>query len=207
MPLLARWPPPSSPVCDQPSVEVGADNLGVPRFGALLSNDHLGGLIRFDHVSQQTCLDEEALRELCDAARAALVDGYLPDVLAKRLTDFLAAVVTDETYGIATIDFPVLMHTRLDKLVAEMSTLPPDALDPSRAAKPRRHDSTGRRLQRFWRARFRRDYFDIDQMRYADLSRDGRLRHVVFDHDQLWRAIACQALSNGPVNLQFEAGD
>ncbi|KAF4585662.1 hypothetical protein GQ602_004967 [Ophiocordyceps camponoti-floridani] len=168
----------------------------------LLSNDHLGNLIRFDDGSRQSYLDEGALLELCDAARAGLVNGgALAEPLSKRLTDFLAAAVVDEAYGIATIGFPVLMQSRLDKLVADVSM--PDALD---AAQPRRDGSTGRRLQRFWRARFRRDYFDIDQMRYADLSRAGRLRHVVFDEHQLWRPIACQALVGDPGSLQFEAG-
>ncbi|PHH79116.1 hypothetical protein CDD80_5582 [Ophiocordyceps camponoti-rufipedis] len=195
-PSAKRPPNPS----DQQQPDNGA------RFGGespLLSNDDLGNLIRFDDESRQSYLDEEALLELCDAARAGLVDGgALAEPLAKRLTDFLAAVVADEAYGIATVAFPVLMHARLDKLVADVST--PDMLD---AAQPRRDGSTGRRLQRFWRARFRREYFDIDQMRYADLSRAGRLRHVVFDEHQLWRAIACPVLAGGPDSLQFEAGE
>ncbi|RCI11093.1 hypothetical protein L249_7184 [Ophiocordyceps polyrhachis-furcata BCC 54312] len=183
-----------------------ADKTGL----ALLSNDDLGSLIRFDDESQQSFLDEEALLDLCDASRAALVNnGCLPEPLSTQLADFLAAVVRDEAYGIATVGFPVLMHARLDKLVADISAPCSSALDPT-APQPRRDWSAGRRLQRLWRARFRSDYFDIDQMRYAHLSRFGRLRHVVLDDDdQLgWRAVASQILSGGPAGkLQFEAGD
>ncbi|RDA83538.1 hypothetical protein CP532_4480 [Ophiocordyceps camponoti-leonardi (nom. inval.)] len=216
MSLPTKRPPTASSPSGRgkgPAVE----KTGVSRFGgespslALLSNDDLGNLIRFDDESQQPYLDEEALLELCDAARAGLINnGYLPEPLSTQLADFLAAVVMDEAYGIATVGLPVLMHARLDKLVAEISApcSSSAALDPT-APQPRRDWSTGRRLQRLWRARFRSDYFDIDQMRYANLSRFGRLRHVVLDDDELgWSAIASQILSGGPAGkLQFEAGD
>ncbi|KAM4054604.1 PPIC-type PPIASE domain-containing protein [Hirsutella rhossiliensis] len=163
----------------------------------------------FDDVSRKACLNEEALLELCDAARAGLVEGSTTEAVAEKVTRFLRAAVKDENHGMATIELSTITNTRLDKLVADLQS--PENLVGTTLPHLWRDCAASERLQRQWRARFREKYFDIDQTRYSNLSKQGLLRRVTFDdregrNSELWRAIACEVLSGGQGNMQFEAG-
>ncbi|PHH91083.1 hypothetical protein CDD83_1711 [Cordyceps sp. RAO-2017] len=177
---------------------------------ALLWNLHANELIKFDDFLGKPCLNERALLELCDAARAGLADSSVAEpAVADKVAEFLRAAVRDEAYGIATVAFSTILHARLDKLVADV--LSPEGRAGTGQPHPWLDYSMAERLQRHWRARFRERYFDIDQMRYSSLSKAGRLSHVAFvdkDKDglQLWRATACELLAGGEDDLQFEAG-
>lgn len=123
--------------------------------------------------------------------------GYLEDVLL------------DEFDGRSTVDFAVIRNSRLDKLLADM-------LSRENRATPtpiqfRADMATAASLQRLWRARFRAQYFEVDQARYLDLTSTGRLKDVVYsgadEGRQIWSTRVCQELSELESNLQFEAGE
>lgn len=176
---------------------------------ALLSKLHSTGLVKVDDVSRKACLNEEALLELCDAARAGLVEGSMTEVVAEKVTRFLRAAVKDESHGSATIELSTITNTRLDKLMADLQS--PENLIGTSLPHLWRDCAASERLQRQWRARLREKYFDIDRARYSNLPKQGLLRHVTFDdrqggQGQLWRATACEALSGGHGHMQFEAG-
>lgn len=176
---------------------------------ALLSKLQSSGLVRFDDVSSKPCLDEQALLELCDAARAGLLEGSMTEAVAEKVTRFLRAAVKDESLGIATIELSTITNTRLDKLVADLQS--PENFIGTNLPHFWRDYAAAERLQRLWRARFRERYFDVDQTRYSNLPEQGLLRYVDFDdtkrgHGHLWQAVACELLSGGQGNMQFEAG-
>ncbi|POR34072.1 Uncharacterized protein TPAR_05767 [Tolypocladium paradoxum] len=181
----------------------------LPLCDTLLSNISSREFVAFDDAHGYSSLNEAALLELCDAARAGLAKGNTPEDTAEKAMNFLKAAAKDETYGISTIEIATVRNARMDKLLA-------DLLSPERhvAASPThmwKDLATAERLQRQWRARFREKYFDLDQTRYLGLTKTGHLRDVVFDDRtnddrHLWRARHCEALSEGEGNLQYEAG-
>ncbi|KAF4506863.1 hypothetical protein G6O67_006901 [Ophiocordyceps sinensis] len=188
---------------------VRSDSLRGARSQALLSKLQSSGLVRFDDVSSKPCLDEQALLELCDAARAGLLEGSMTEAVAEKVTRFLRAAVKDESLGIATIELSTITNTRLDKLVADLQS--PENFIGTNLPHFWRDYAAAERLQRLWRARFRERYFDVDQTRYSNLPEQGLLRYVDFDdtkrgHGHLWQAVACELLSGGQGNMQFEAG-
>ncbi|PNY27898.1 Uncharacterized protein TCAP_02176 [Tolypocladium capitatum] len=165
--------------------------------------------IALDDAYGNLFLDEAALSELFDAARAGLVGGKTTNAVAERAMDFLKAAVEDETCGISTIELATVRNTRVDKLLADI--LSPDKHAAASPPHPWKDRPTAERLQRQWRVRFREKYFDLDQARYLSLTKTGHLRDVVFDDKsnddrRLWRARHCEALSEVEGNLQYEAG-
>ncbi|KND95309.1 hypothetical protein TOPH_00585, partial [Tolypocladium ophioglossoides CBS 100239] len=177
----------------------------------LLSNISSRELVAVDDAYGNFSLNEAALLELCDAARAGLAKGNTADAVAERAMDFLKAAVKDETYGISTIELATVRNTRIDKLLADILSPEKHAAASPPHPHPWKDLPTAERLQRQWRERFREKYFDLDQTRYLSLTKTGHLRDVVFDdrtndNHQLWRARHCEALSEGEGNLQYEAG-
>ncbi|KJZ72163.1 hypothetical protein HIM_08428 [Hirsutella minnesotensis 3608] len=168
----------------------------------LLSTLHSGDLITFDYANRRPRLNEEALLELCDAARTGLAEGGMAEKVAEKVTEFLNAAVKDEAWGKATLKLSTLIKTRLDKLLTDL--LRPE----NRAHVWGLSDySVAEKLQRQWRMRFREQYFDIDQIRYAHLYKKGLLHDVTFDDretdaTQVWRAEASEAPSEGQGNIE-----
>lgn len=174
-----------------------------------MSNLRSSGLLKFDDASQRPSLNEEALLELSDAARAGLTKGHTDKSVADKATQFVQAAARDEMYGIPTIEISTIANARLDKLLADV--LSPENHVEVGASHAWSDLPMAERLQRQWRARFREKYFDIDQTRYLTLSKTGLLRDVIFDDQakndhELWCAESCEVLSAGEGNLRFEAG-
>ncbi|KAF4979641.1 hypothetical protein FZEAL_4198 [Fusarium zealandicum] len=154
-------------------------------------------------------LDEDSLLEVCDTVRASLHEGRSLGPRWEEAMGFLAAILRDETDGMPVIEFAAIENARLDKLLL-------DIVDPENrpSPTPTRFDVDVRlaeRLQRRWRARFREDYFTIDQERYLSLSKTGRLKDVEFNLEsgsgqERWKAKGCETLSELEGNLEFEPG-
>ncbi|UNI14242.1 hypothetical protein JDV02_000891 [Purpureocillium takamizusanense] len=161
-------------------------------------------------VTRGLGLTEAALFELCDIVRAGLVgDNSPPETATESITTFLEAAAIDEMCSIPTIPLGTIRKTRLDKLLIDI--LSPENHIDAGPSYPWTHVETAQRLQRQWRARFRERFFDLDQSRYRALSKTGALRGVTFcnvvepDGD-LWQAAACNSLSEGEGNPQYEPG-
>lgn len=122
---------------------------------------------------------------------------------------FLEAVLKDEVDGMPMIEFATIQNAHLDKLLS-------DIVSPGNRPIPtptRFRDDVivAERLQRMWRTRFLEGYFTIDQDRYHNLPRTGRLKDVVMNNTDessqgRWRAKTREALSELEGNLKFEPG-
>ena len=91
-----------------------------------------------------------------------------------RLSFFLELAILEETEGRPTLDFETIKTARLDKLVADLTEC---GEMPFHLAPRFVHDVvTAGRLEKTWRARFRFDYFMIDEIRISHLAARWRLR-------------------------------
>ncbi|KAH7328458.1 hypothetical protein B0I35DRAFT_473163 [Stachybotrys elegans] len=132
-----------------------------------------------DDTSEGLTLTEKTLLSLSDDVRASLADTKTLGARAGEVRAFLGDMVKREYEGKPSIHFSTIKNARLDKLLS-------DILKPTNRPYPipiqfRADMSITRGLQRQWRARYREPYFDIDQTRYMNLPRFGRLKDVVFN--------------------------
>ncbi|KAM0562236.1 hypothetical protein ACHAPJ_002681 [Fusarium lateritium] len=156
----------------------------------------------------RTGFDADQLLELCDTVRTSLHEGR-PEPRWDETIGFLKAVKRDEAYGNRAIEFETIRNTHLDKLIS-------DIIDPKyrhpRVPTGFSHDvQLADQLQRLWIERFRGPYFNIEQNRYLDLSKTGRLRDVTLNidaenPDERWRAKDAEALSELEGNSEVEPG-
>lgn len=154
-------------------------------------------------------LSEPKLLELSDDTRAHLLEDASLGDSADIIKRILRELVRDESGAMPVLDFGTIQNARLDKLLSDMLTLSHQQT----SLHPRLRIDTlmAERLQRLWMARFREKYFNIDQIRYQNLSKIGRLKDVTFnnaaaDNWELWQAEDCKTLSGLESNLQFKPG-
>lgn len=170
-------------------------------FGSTVSTDD-------DDKPPGVGFDDDSLLELCDTVRTNLDEGRLGSRWEEAM-GFLAAILRDEMDGKPVIELSTVENARLDKLLADIAD---SKARPYPAPSRFRDDVTlAERLQRRWRARFRQGYFVIDQGRYLNLPKTGRLRDIAINsqaegrHD-LWKAKSCQTVSELEGNLECEPG-
>ncbi|RBR10852.1 uncharacterized protein FIESC28_09285 [Fusarium coffeatum] len=152
--------------------------------------------------------DVDWLRELCDSVRSNLYEGR-PEPRWDELMGFLKAVLGDENDGSRAIEFETIRNTHLDKLISEI--INPRYRHPRVPTRFTTDIQVAERLERKWVERFRGPYFHIEQHRYRELSRDGRLRDVTLNLDaenpeDRWQANDGETLSEMEGNLEIEPG-
>ncbi|KAI1072563.1 hypothetical protein LB507_002670 [Fusarium sp. FIESC RH6] len=152
--------------------------------------------------------DADWLRELCDSVRSNLYEGR-PEPRWDELMGFLKAVLRDENDGSRAIEFETIRNTHLDKLISEI--INPRYRHPRVPTRFTTDIQVAERLERKWVERFRGPYFHIEQHRYRELSRDGRLRDVTLNLDaenpeDRWQANDGETLSEMEGNLEIEPG-
>ncbi|KAK3380231.1 PUA-like domain-containing protein [Lasiosphaeria ovina] len=171
----------------------------------------------FSHTSgssadlQKVSFDAESLLKLSDSVRRWLSEAGHSGPDSDRLTMFLENALAEEVRGLSPIGFEAIKLARLDKMVAELvdcakrgTIVSAKCLSDSAAA-----DS----LLRAWRARFKAQYFMMDEIRTADLATTGRLEGVAFvapapGAPGAWKVTDPNPrphLGSNP-NLNFEAG-
>ncbi|KAI5465652.1 PUA-like domain-containing protein [Mariannaea sp. PMI_226] len=153
-------------------------------------------------------LDNNLLLNLSDCVRADLGDKRSLGLRWEEAMGFLSAVLKDEICGVPRIDFSTIQKARLDKLLS-------DIINPRNRPSPtptRFRDDVimVEKLQRLWRTRFREQYFTVDQERYFNLPKTGRLRNVIMssgteNNQCLWTTQLFGTLSEFEGN-QFETG-
>ncbi|KAM5375905.1 hypothetical protein ACJZ2D_005695 [Fusarium nematophilum] len=153
-------------------------------------------------------VDQDYLLELCDAVRANLDEGRLGPRWEEAM-GFLAAVLRDETEGKPVIEFETIQNSRLDILLSDI--LDPENQTSQLPARFATDIQLAERLQRRWRARFKEAYFTIDQDRYCDLPRTGRLKDVAMNlkstkPEERWRASGSETLSELEDDRKFKPG-
>jgi hypothetical protein len=159
--------------------------------------------------------DKKRLLTLSDSVRASLRHDRTLGSDAENFSSFLEAVLKDEERKQPSLDFDMIEHARLDKLVNDvlhfiegLKFLHSTANLPLRF----RVDAANcKKLRLIWRHRFREQYFMIDQLRCAALVKGGRLKDVSFNcaltYDLgKWQARDSDLVSELEGNLQFEAG-
>ncbi|KAM0462835.1 hypothetical protein ACHAPV_003660 [Trichoderma viride] len=154
-------------------------------------------------------LNEPKLLELSDDIRAHLLEGASLGDSAEIIKRTVRELVRDESGAIPVLGFATIQNARLDKLLSDMLTLGHQQA----LLSPRSRVDTlmAERLQRFWMARFREKYFNIDQIRHQNLSKTGRLKDIMFNDEatdswDLWQAEGTETLSGFESNLQFKPG-
>ncbi|KAH7188442.1 PUA-like domain-containing protein [Fusarium flagelliforme] len=152
--------------------------------------------------------DADWLREMCDSIRSNLHDGR-PEPRWEELMGFLKAVLRDENDGSRAIEFETIRNTHLDKLISEI--INPRYRHPRVPTRFTTDIQLAERLERKWIERFRGPYFHIEQHRYRELSRHGRLRDVTLNLDaenpeDRWQANDGETLSEMEGNLEIEPG-
>ncbi|KAK3942430.1 hypothetical protein QBC46DRAFT_352414 [Diplogelasinospora grovesii] len=119
------------------------------------------------------------LVELSDSIRTSLAEynDLGPD--AKKLAGFLDATLTSETTGESRrIDFQSIKVARLDKMLADIIEHGKHA--PVLLQEQLEVANKAAGLQRLWRARFKAEYFQIDDIRTIEMAQFGRLKQVSF---------------------------
>ncbi|KAF4968269.1 hypothetical protein FSARC_4360 [Fusarium sarcochroum] len=156
----------------------------------------------------RTGFDADQLLELCDTVRTSLHEGR-PEPRWDETIGFLKAVKRDEADGSRAIEFETIRNTHLDKLISDI--IDPKYRHPRVPTGFSNDIKLADQLQRLWIERFRGPYFNIEQNRYLDLSKTGRLRDVtlnidVENPDERWRAKDAEALSELEGNSEVEPG-
>ncbi|TEA22198.1 hypothetical protein C8034_v002119 [Colletotrichum sidae] len=121
---------------------------------------------------------KDELLELCDVFRTSLRKHKSLGPQADRIQSLLEKALKEELRHTPILDFETLEYARLDKLLA-------DILDPANRLEPlplrfRVDMAVAENLQKIWRARFREQYFSIDQVRRSSLSDGGEMRDISF---------------------------
>ncbi|KAF6838712.1 hypothetical protein CPLU01_02245 [Colletotrichum plurivorum] len=152
----------------------------------------------------------EELLELCDSVRASLRQDKSLGPEADRIQNLLERALKEELRHTPTLDFETLQYARLDKLLA-------DIFDPANRPTPlplrfRADMAVAESLQKMWRARFRDQYFSIDDFRQRSMSVGGEMRDITFtsagkDPLESWAVQNDRgSISELEVNQQFEPG-
>ncbi|KAF6842807.1 hypothetical protein CMUS01_02733 [Colletotrichum musicola] len=152
----------------------------------------------------------EELLELCDSVRASLRQDKTLGPEADRIQNLLERALKEELRHTPTLDFETLQYARLDKLLA-------DILDPANRPTPlplrfRADMAVAESLQKMWRARFRDQYFSIDDFRQRSMSIGGEMRDITFtsagkDPLESWAVQNDRgSISELEVNQQIEPG-
>ncbi|GJC90171.1 hypothetical protein ColLi_13009 [Colletotrichum liriopes] len=154
---------------------------------------------------------KEELLELCDSVRMSLSQEKSLGPHADRIQGLLESALREELRHAPSLDFETLEYARLDKLLA-------DILDPDHRPSPlplrfRADMAVAESLQKMWRARFREQYFALDQVRQRSLSAGGEMRDIHFtaagmDPLESWtvRNSCRDPISELEGNQQFEPG-
>ncbi|KAF5501564.1 hypothetical protein CGCS363_v006445 [Colletotrichum siamense] len=154
---------------------------------------------------------KQELLELCDTVRTSLRQNRSLGPNADRIQSLLERALKEELRHTPILDFETLQYARLDKLLA-------DIVDPANRPSPlplrfRADMAVAESLQKMWRARFRDQYFAIDQVRQRSLSVGGEMRDISFtatgkDPLESWTVqTRCRdPISELEVNQQFEPG-
>ncbi|PTB67298.1 hypothetical protein BBK36DRAFT_1167704 [Trichoderma citrinoviride] len=144
-------------------------------------------------------LNEPKLLDLSDEIRSHLLEDASLGPRAEMVKRVLRELVRDEGAAIPVVSLATIQNARLDKLLSDILTL--GHQQASASLRPRLNIAMAERLQRSWVARFREDFFNIDQTRQEDLSKSSRLKDV-----ELWKAAKCKTVSGLEWNLQFKPG-
>ncbi|KXH67619.1 hypothetical protein CSAL01_12272 [Colletotrichum salicis] len=154
---------------------------------------------------------KEQLLELCDSVRTSLRHSKSLGPHADRIQSLLERALKDELNHTQSLDFETLQYARLDKLLG-------DVLNPAHRPLPlplrfRADMALCESLQKMWRARFRDQYFSLDQVRQRSLSIGGEMRDIHFtasgmDPLESWAVSnTCRdPISELEGNQQFEPG-
>ncbi|KAG5658752.1 hypothetical protein KAF25_007305 [Fusarium avenaceum] len=156
----------------------------------------------------RTGYDADKLLDLCDTIRAGLHEGR-PEPRWEEAMGFLAAVMRDEANGSRAIEFETIRNTHLDKLISDI--MDPRFRHPRVPIRFSKDVQLAERLERKWIERFRGPYFNIEQNRYDDLPKTGRLKDVVLNLDsqnpeERWQAKDGETVSEMEGNLEIEPG-
>jgi hypothetical protein len=159
--------------------------------------------------------DNLALLNLSDSVRASLRYERGLGLDADKLSGFLEAALKDDERRHPTLDFEVIEHAHLDKMLSEVlqfaEVVEVSNLSTDLPLRFRVDVAHCKKLRSIWRHRFREQYFMIDQLRCAILVEGGRLKDVLFNASWTYDLAKWQGYETDPVselegNLQFEAG-
>ncbi|KAK5627785.1 hypothetical protein RRF57_003500 [Xylaria bambusicola] len=160
--------------------------------------------------------NQKRLLDLSDSVRADMRDGNVFGPNAEKLSSFLEVALKDEERKYPSLDFETIEYARLDKLLAELlqfaENMKTSDLTPEVLLRFRVDVSEAKTLSRFWRRRFREQFFMINQHRCAILVEGGRLKDLAFnsslDYDLgKWQTMKVTGpVSESEANLQFEPG-
>lgn len=145
---------------------------------------------------------------MVDSVRANLHEGR-PEPRWEEVMGFLKAVLRDENDGSRAIEFETIRNTHLDKLISDIMN--PRYRHPRVPTRFAADLQVVERLERKWIERFRGPYFHIEQHRYRELARHGRLRDVTLNIDaekseDRWQVNNGETLSEMEGNLEIEPG-
>ncbi|KAH0494097.1 hypothetical protein TgHK011_000731 [Trichoderma gracile] len=154
-------------------------------------------------------LNEPKLLDFSDEIRSHLLEDASLGPKAEMVKRILRELVRDEGAAMPAVSFATIQNARLDKLLSDILTL--GHQQASARLRPRLDVAMAERLQRSWMARFREEFFNIDQTRQEELSKSSRLKDVVFNKKaangwELWKAAKCKTVSGLEWNLQFKPG-
>ncbi|KAK0621545.1 hypothetical protein B0T17DRAFT_617981 [Bombardia bombarda] len=137
----------------------------------------------FKHID----FDAKSLLSLSDTIRVCIAQNgqYGPGL--ETLSAFIEKALAEEKQDAPIIDFQVIKLARLDKLIVEMVDCAKRGTLVS--AKSFGHAAAAETLQRLWRARYKANYFILDEIRTIDLATSGRLGGVSFVPPLPWQAL------------------
>ncbi|KAM7196034.1 hypothetical protein V8F20_007228, partial [Naviculisporaceae sp. PSN 640] len=118
--------------------------------------------------------DVKTLLWLSDTVRASMsaVDANRSfGQASSSLIMFLERAVQEETSGTSKLNFETIRQAHLDKLVADMIEF---GKRETGSAKSLGYATQAGHLQRIWRARYKVQYFMIDEIRTIDMMTTGR---------------------------------
>ncbi|EMT63972.1 PUA-like domain-containing protein [Fusarium oxysporum II5] len=152
--------------------------------------------------------DTAVLLDLCDTIRSSLHGGR-PEDRWEEAMGFLAALLRDEEHYNRAIEFETIRDTHLDKLISDL--MDPKYRHPRVPIRFSKDVERAETLERKWVERFRGPYFNMEQNRYRDLPKTGRLRDVALNpnadnSEERWQAKEGKTLSELEGNLEIEPG-
>ncbi|KAK3322456.1 hypothetical protein B0H66DRAFT_601906 [Apodospora peruviana] len=137
--------------------------------------------------------DVKTLLWLSNTIRTSISSSGLFGSASDSLLLFLERALAEEALPNPSIDFDTIKLAHLDKLVAEMNDCAKRGMMTANSARALGYAAQAAKLQRMWRARYRAQYFMIDETRTYDMIthgglKDGNLEFVV---GQWWLNMAC----------------
>ncbi|KAH9900587.1 PUA-like domain-containing protein [Xylariomycetidae sp. FL2044] len=168
--------------------------------------------------SQEFEWDRASLLDLSDSVRESLREYQMnsirevaPFPRSEKLSSFLETILKDEERRHPMLDFETIEHARLDKLLAELINFAEKKVSSSLPLRFRADINHAETLRRYWRRRFREQYFMVDQHRCAVLVEGGPLKDVSFNSSLTydlgkWQTTVSDPVSEVEGNLRFEPG-